>query len=287
MRGKVLARFVLYRYGKSRQFRYFYVLGITSDRFLFQAERLSNLRPSATDYRSSFKKEGEGRRHFKRTMILYRYRLYIIWLGIIVVVVALPYNYAWESYSLCWAPALLLPLSLKLLLPSWDRTSAEYIPITMTITIMNHPPRVPNNDHTEVGSCNSLLPAFSFLPFANSVPPLHGGSNLRARDLMMLLRTATLTILTLGASPVGASPVIDGLTSTVIFKLLTSQSDHESAAASVAAQAGLTTPRRSECILTSSIISHSHSFSFSASHSFRCHSLLPLPPNAQPFDLPA
>ena len=187
--------------------------------------------------------------------------------------------------TLSAAPALLLPLSLKLLLPSWDRTSAEYIPITMTITIMNHPPRVPNNDHTEVGTlCCPPSPSF---PFANSVPPLHGGSNLRARDLMMLLRTATLTILTLGASPVGASPVIDGLTSTVIFKLLTSQSDHESAAASVAAQAGLRTPRRSECILTSSIISHSHSFSFSASHSFRCHSLLPLPPNAQPFDLPA
>ena len=70
--------------------------------------------------------------------------------------------------TLSAAPALLLPLSLKLLLPSWDRTSAEYIPITMTITIMNHPPRVPNNDHTEVGSCNSLLPAFSFLPFATA-----------------------------------------------------------------------------------------------------------------------
>ena len=83
----------------------------------------------------------------------------------------------------------------------------------------------------------------------------------------MQLRTATLAILTLGTSPVSASPVIDGLTSTVIFKLLPSQPDHESAAASIAAQAGLEAPRRSECMLTS-LYSDSHSLSFAATHFF-------------------
>ena len=83
----------------------------------------------------------------------------------------------------------------------------------------------------------------------------------------MQLRTATLAILTLGANLVSASPVIDGLTSTVIFKLLPSQPDHESAAASIAAQAGLEAPRRSECMLTS-LYSDSHSLSFAATHFF-------------------
>lgn len=59
-----------------------------------------------------------------------------------------------------------------------------------------------------------------------------------------MMQTRTTFALAILSTAAHASPVLEGLTSTVIFKLLPSQDDHESAAASVAARAGLGAPRR-------------------------------------------